>query len=408
MSWISRITSIGVIVFASVLTFDIIAYFALADLVGRIQPVFGRDVVIDSFSRGYPRYHFKNHPERSFDIAPGVEAVAYRPIEAPGYKVWGNDLGCFDRMREKGFVPDIYLAGDSFTWGYSPFELQFGKLLEEHLDRDVLKCGVTHTGQRHQFSKFLDVFRQLGTFPKVVVVNYVENDLANDFAYPHTVVIDGYQVENTQLRVTQDGIGVYRIARSELQIEFDARRSQSGPTKVGRIKYLLRKYSATTNILNRIVEVTVSSLRPMVISNGIGGGEKKKAEVNPVGQTEKGGFYPIYTLADHIGASETLQINSAEAAPHRVVLQQWIAHSRENGYRLVFALIPRQNRVGQGYFKELEVFLNAFKAEWYNFENYLINQKIEPNTLYWKYDEHFNYTGNAVYSRFLQKIIQYN
>lgn len=92
-----------------------------------------------------------------------------------------------------------YLAGDSFTWGYVPFEMHFGTLLERGVNRRVLKCGVNHTGQSHQLEKFEAVLAITGRLPALVVVNYYANDIANDFAHPHTTVIEGWQIDDVGL-----------------------------------------------------------------------------------------------------------------------------------------------------------------------------------------------------------------
>ena len=84
-----------------------------------------------SLGRSYPRYHFVKHPERGFDIGPDSKTVlSYRPNEIKPYPVWGNHIGCFDKNIKNQSKYTIYLAGDSFTWGYAPLENKFGTLLE--------------------------------------------------------------------------------------------------------------------------------------------------------------------------------------------------------------------------------------------------------------------------------------
>ena len=110
----------------------------------------------------------------------------------------GNSYGCFDdEWSKKDLIGGIYLAGDSFTWGYTRYEKKFGTLLEDMLGIKVYACGVTHTGQGHQLEKFKRLFGR-GITPKLVVVNVVSNDMNNDFFFPHTDIVDGFMVENIE------------------------------------------------------------------------------------------------------------------------------------------------------------------------------------------------------------------
>ena len=72
-------------------------------------------------------YHVA-HPMRGFDIGPNRRGV--HSLETVRYPIWSNRFGCFDRDWEaipKGYV---YFAGDSFTWGYAPFDGTFPSLFE--------------------------------------------------------------------------------------------------------------------------------------------------------------------------------------------------------------------------------------------------------------------------------------
>src|SRR6266478_4953026 len=93
----------------------------------------------------------------------------------------------------------VYLTGDSYTWGYAPFHKKFGTVIENLTGIQILKCGITHTGQQHQYDKFVEIVEQIGILPKAIIVFYCANDIANDYAYPHSTVIDGWLVDNVGL-----------------------------------------------------------------------------------------------------------------------------------------------------------------------------------------------------------------
>jgi len=92
-------------------------------------------------------------------------------VDRVTYPIWSNSIGCFDKEHTR-YDPYIYFAGDSFTWGYAPFEEQFGTLVEKMTGVRILKCGVSHTGQCHQYHKFIEIVEQIGHLPKALFVFY--------------------------------------------------------------------------------------------------------------------------------------------------------------------------------------------------------------------------------------------
>ncbi len=115
--------------------------------------------------------------------------------------------------------------GDSFTWGYVPFDGNLGTLLERSTGWTVYKCGVTHSGQQHQLDKLLEVQAMVGTKPAAILVFWYFNDIANDRYYPHTTVVDGWQVDDVQIEA--DGTLV-RIDRETLARQVRQRLSALG------------------------------------------------------------------------------------------------------------------------------------------------------------------------------------
>lgn len=108
----------------------------------------------------YPHDYFVPHQERGFDIGAGRSGFHY--VEHFSYPVWANSFGCFDREWTPPDTNYVYFAGDSFTWGYAPYDDRFVNVFERLSGIPSLKCGVSHTGQLHQFSKFKEITAAIG------------------------------------------------------------------------------------------------------------------------------------------------------------------------------------------------------------------------------------------------------
>ena len=365
----------------TVLLFDIIAYHFLADRIRLLDPKYTRSSRTEPYiHRGYPRYHFEQHGERGFDIAPGVESMAHCPRESEPYPVWGNSLGCFDNEFEPGESKVIYLAGDSSTWGYTPFERKFGTIADRALKGiRLLKCGVSHTGQLHQFSKFKEILEDLGQPPFLVIVNYSSNDILNDWAYPHSTVIDGYQVETVHAIINDDGT----VSRQVEDIEVVAERYAAWKKDVERTNLIefmsgrLQKYSATAVISAAVVDHILSAIRG------------PRAE----------DFYRVVPFGE-------IPIYSDIAGKNRAALQAWNVHASVYGYRLVVSIIPERVHLKEpamlGDFKE---FLSRNNIEYWDPMG-SPDQDGFTDDDYWENDNHFNFSGNARYAEFLTRQIE--
>jgi hypothetical protein len=96
-------------------------------------------------------------------------------------KKWSNELGCFDYLY-RGEKDYVLLTGDSFAWGYAPFEETCGRLIEKYLGYRVLKCGVPGYGTMQERIKAGKIMEKVGVPPKLIIVGYyVGNDSFNDF-----------------------------------------------------------------------------------------------------------------------------------------------------------------------------------------------------------------------------------
>lgn len=374
-----KILSIFIIIIFTLVTFDILIYFLLPKIVQEISPSYK-----NSYGRGYPQNHFVKNDLRGFDIRPNFSTkTSTKPIELGEYKVWGNEIGCFDdsikRLKEIPLKKIIYLAGDSYTWGYAPFDKKFGFFLEKNSKFNVMKCGVTHTGQIHQFLKFKEIYHS-NYKPEIVIVNVTSNDVQNDFFFPHTAMIDGYMVENVQwCYLAKDKIFWKKIEYDLLEKKY---LNMTNEKLIRFIKY----YSATAQLSNIVFKnVSQSYLKIKQQKNNI---KKNKNKCDDFFKTPYGFDGYDYDL-------------SSFSLPNKKVIREWIDHSKKNNYILIFSLIGD----GQHYKKKIN-YIKDLGGEIIIFDDWLHKEKIKDQ-LYWKNDGHFNLDGNRIYATFLnKKIIQ--
>ncbi|MFQ5558970.1 MAG: hypothetical protein ACE5FU_00095 [Nitrospinota bacterium] len=155
----------------------------------------------------YPKGYYKNAPETGFDITPDFPQ-AIHVLTDLSYPVWSNNLGCFDNDY-KNEEPFIYLAGDSFTWGYAPFKKKFGSIMEEILSTRVLKCGVSGFGTKQEYLKAQTILTRLKFKPRLIVVGYfIGNDFEDDYTFPNYAVHEGYRVQVRYVKNTTGEITI--------------------------------------------------------------------------------------------------------------------------------------------------------------------------------------------------------
>ena len=365
----------------TIMAVDCVAYVAYFVMPGHMQILFPdyHQPLVQVGGRGnYPQDYFVAHDERGFEIAKDKSGSAF--VEDFGiYTIWSNSLGCFDTNEPNKMTIGefIYLAGDSYTWGYAPYENKFGTLLESNLVLPVLKCGVPHSGQRHQFAKFKENIESLGRYPRLVVINYVDNDVANDYAYPHSTVVEGWMVDKVKLSEKQE---IVRIDEETLRNKMKnrlARRENLGE--------YAKEYSISYYILNWCYRKVTSA----TIGVGLEPGKRLKN---------------IYALTAVTGGIHSY--DNQYAQPNKDVLALWHTHAKQYHYQLIVSLIPPRAHVSKDYYRELEQFLREEGIPFVNFTDYIIRNKMRPDDMYWTSDSHFNLNGNRQYANFLLPVIQ--
>lgn len=173
--------------------FSVIAFDAVCYLTGFKEQYFPG---IEGRER-YPDEYFINDTILGHDIKSNQQAVMFDWIDHNAV-IFSNRYGCFDKHEEYD-SPVIYVAGDSVSWGYAEYQKKFGYLIEKKLGTTVAKCGVTHSGQKHQLIKLKRWIKQTGIKPEMVLLTWVGNDPVNDFLFPQATVLKRKFVDQAML-----------------------------------------------------------------------------------------------------------------------------------------------------------------------------------------------------------------
>ena len=190
MEWIKKYYKELVLIFLSFIITLVLADWLLHFT--RYHSVFTR--------LAFPRYYFIADEEMGVDIAPNFKKETHSFSDFT-YDVWSNELGCFDNPYNNE-TPYIYLTGDSFAWGFTPFEDKLGTKMESLLNTRVVKCGVPGFGTKQEFIK---TSRDLIRLPKpeLIIVDYFSNDALNDATFPIDTVYKGYRVPNFNKKISE-------------------------------------------------------------------------------------------------------------------------------------------------------------------------------------------------------------
>ena len=386
MSWIKTIGLNAIIVAGTILFLDAVSYIGFKGKLSTILPGYGQDA--SDVGRGYPRFHFAKDADLGYDIAPNFKTSTYaKPAEYGLYDVWGNEHACFDdEWRASDAKGGVYLAGDSFTWGYARHETKFGTLLEKQIGEPVFACGVTHSGQRHQFEKFKRLDGR-AINPKTVIVNVFRNDVANDFFFPNATVIDGFMVENIDIcdqGVAEKRDGEFSFARIDenalkqrLEVEMTKREESVS------LKSMLKKYSMSANVVATLTRGSRSNLN-MFMQDELSC--KNAVDVE------------FETLDDQYAESPLSEKN-------RLAIEEWIVHSKARGYRLVFSFIPSKDPALDVSYRAIGAFIASRGGEARYFDDYINERDLDRSKLYFRTDGHFNEYGNERYADYLQLLL---
>lgn len=152
-------------------------------------------------AQNLPRWYFTN-TDYGYDITKNFWPPEIFFVERLNFKIWSNELGCFDNPSTQN--SEILLIGDSFTWGYAPFEDEWGSFLEKYIKTGILKCGVAGYGTKLSLLKAKNI---IPSFPslKLIIYGYFFNDLDDDFLFPHFTVVGGHLTNKVIIENFNDG-----------------------------------------------------------------------------------------------------------------------------------------------------------------------------------------------------------
>lgn len=347
--------------------------------------------------RVYPRNYHVADSQMGFDIAPNQPATNFVMPDRT-VSIFSNDLGCMDRhtLAEIKQAPSYeYITGDSFTWGYAEYDSKYPTMYEAQTGKIVAKCGVTHSGQAHQFDKFQQVVKRIGYYPKRVIIGYFENDVVNDFVYPHTTIIEGFQVDTAQVNSR------YQLVPRDLnQVRKTILQSIDGMYDSSRERFLdwVRAHSLSVNL------IAFGSNTLFAKNSG-----KQSSTSDPMqgnrsaADTIDTPLYSIYKLADNVGFDQNyLKLEITE--PNRRAIRHWVKDAQEHSYELIFVLIPTKGGYAQlDSYQGLKQFLQEQPVSYIDLAKPFKESGKPAEYFYWKSDGHWNNEGNVFVGQYLAK-----
>ena len=406
MRFLSEAGRTFLIVVVTLVAIDLVAYFGLPEIGGltSVAPAYRhtkelRDGVLNAgaLTRGYPRDYHIADDALGFDIAPNAEGLARIDNGRYQYRAFSNELSCFSRHRRADYQTGrryVYFAGDSFTWGYAAHVSKFATVWEELTGVLAAQCGISHSGQRHQFDKFNRVVNAIGVMPAVVIVAFNGNDPANDAAYPHTTVIEGYLVDTVFVKdrrlVRADRAKLERAVESRVR---DLKAANSSPR--GRVVNFLKVYSLSANVLNRALDTAVDAVR--LRTTRPASAPTEHDALSDIGDN----VYRYFTPRD----TRNRYLSDTRAESNKAAILRWRDHAAQNGYRLIFLLIPLKESFGDTtYFAQVTSWMSANGVRFIDLTTAVTESGMSRDELYWQFDPHFNEAGNRMLGRYLAGI----
>ena len=123
------------------------------------------------------------------------------------YKIWGNEIGCFDEKKELIENEYIFIAGDSISWGYVPYNKNWATILEKKLKKKVLNCGVPAYSTIQELKKTELFLKKNSKKPSLIILQYTfNNDFLGDYLFPQYKVENNILTTNNYLDSVETGL----------------------------------------------------------------------------------------------------------------------------------------------------------------------------------------------------------
>ncbi len=333
----------------------------------------------------YPKNYYVYDQKMGYDISKNFPKENYSMLESK-YEIWSNSLGCFDEEFATSTDNYLLLVGDSFTWGYAPFEKKWGTGLENILKTRVLKCGVTGFGTAQELIKTKNTLQGLKN-PKMIIVGYYSNDPGDDFELPRRTVYEGYLVGNLQ----KDGVTAEQAQKTYSNLYNYCVTDVPKNIIPQKVKCWLTNHS----VLYQLVKPSLKNLLSKVLGEEI---------------LDNAGLVNIPN-----DAKPSVSISDKELyEKHYKNILAFQSFANSKNADLLFVLIPTLSDLSATSTKntslyKTEKFMNSNGINYINltepFKNYSFGR---PEKFYWKKDSHWNIEGNKLASILVAQYVAKN
>jgi hypothetical protein len=323
----------------------------------------------------WPQHYYRADRGRGFDIAPNFSTATHRFADG-SFPIWSNELGCFDRPYA-GEVPYVYLAGDSFAWGYARFADKWGTRLEALAGIRVLKCGVTGYGTKQELLKARQVIGALPSPPKLVIVAYFGNDLHDDEAFPGKLVYNGRLLQRPHEAPRDDDAVQAKLPEIYERAEKYCNGNPLAHPAVQRAKCLLSRHS----IVYTLTTLAVKRWLSVDLLRRVGG------------------------VNESIPAVDRPPANHAAYATHFDTVASFRDFAASQGARFLVVFVPLGEEapvptdvpVPADLYPRLKTYLHARDIEYLDLtEDFRRVHALGGGSLYWPRDAHWNVRGNRL------------
>ena len=365
------------ITLCSILIIDFLAYLISPSQGITFLPLYKKDRFQEKLNAAvhyFPRGYNVADDEMGFDIQKNFPSISANLADQP-FQIFSNDIGCFDHhtlAEIKAAKSYDYFAGDSFAWGYGNYEQNIPSTYEKLSGRFTVKCGIIHSGQKHQFEKFQRTEKLIGHPPKRVILTFYENDVANDYAYPHTTVIEGYEVDI--YRFNGDQFKLVQRNMDQIKLDILAGLNPKSQSWNVHLDAWLDTRSLSWNLLK------------------IGVKQTKANELNT-----------IYGISEGVNYSKGKGYETAEVSlKNREALDLWFNDAKRRNYELILVLIPpKLHHANTNFYGGLRDYLNSKNVRFYDLTESFRESKKRSEEIYWLNDGHLRNEGNIFVGSFI-------
>ena len=97
--------------------------------------------------------------------------------------------------------------------------------------------------------------------------------------------------------------------------------------------------------------------------------------------------------------------NDVRVDSNKAAILRWRDRASQNGYRLIFLLIPWKEHFGNArYFAQVASWMSANGVQFIDLMDAVTRSGMSRDQLYWEFDGHFNEAGNRMLGRYLAGI----